>query len=219
MSRQPCTICTHPERTAINASLEADVRQLVIAKNFNVSKFALSRHKKGCLAPTPEIAGDQTVADRWLARADDLYLSSAASGDVKSQIAALSAAVRSLQFADKQLKKKADADRALPRDVNEWTAEESTKFVSFLDSIVAKHDSLSSEVPQEIVDSMPELDGARATAKQALKEQLRTYARVWINLHSNIEALPETLRLLRFNLKQMEETNKALRNATVGATA
>jgi hypothetical protein len=186
----------------------------VIAKNFSVSKFALSRHKNSCLSPAPEITGEQTVADRWLARADDLYLSSAASGDVKSQIAALSAAVRSLQFADKQLKKKADADRALPRDVNEWTADESSKFVSFLDGLVAKHDSLSSEVPRELVSSMAELEPDCVGAKQALTEQLRTYARVWLNLRSNIEALPETMRVLRFNVRQLEDKNQSLRGAT-----
>ncbi len=219
MSRQRCSICSHVDVLAINSALEAGVSNLVVARNFSASKFALSRHLNRCLAPVVEPAGDPSQADKWLQRADDLYLAAGASGDTKSQIAALGAAVRSLQFAEKQQKKKADADRALPRDITQWTEEESTKFVSFLDSIVAKHDSLSSEVPQEIVAALPELTADRGTAKQALGEELKTYARTWINVRSGIEALPETLRLLRFNIRQIEEKNKALRNATVEATA
>ena len=107
MSRAECSICFHSEAAAINAAVEAGVHQKTIAEQFSVSKFALSRHKKNCLAPAPtgsETTGDQL--EKWLRRADDLYLAAGANGDVRSQVSALSAAVRSLQAAQRHESKR-----------------------------------------------------------------------------------------------------------------
>jgi hypothetical protein len=98
MSRRKCSICASADALAIANALEAGLRQKQIAQQFNISKFALSRHVNRCLAPAPtngDSTGDQI--SKWLDRADDLYLQAGVNGDVKSQVQALSAAVRSLQ--------------------------------------------------------------------------------------------------------------------------
>src|ERR1017187_7744230 len=109
MSAKKCSICARPEAPAINSALEARVSHLTIAEQFNVSKFALSRHKAKCLHPVS--TGESSTGDqleKWLRRADDLYLAAGANGDVRSQVSSLSAAVRSLQSAQRHEAKRAE---------------------------------------------------------------------------------------------------------------
>jgi hypothetical protein len=97
MSHKQCIACAHPDAGAINSCIEGGLALKEIAEQFSVSKYALSRHRNRCLAtaPTGDDPGDQI--EMWLRRCDDLYIQSGVNGDTRGQIAALSAAVRSLQ--------------------------------------------------------------------------------------------------------------------------
>lgn len=46
-----CSICTHSERTAIEAVIVADASLRDIARQFSVSKDAVARHKEHCIKP------------------------------------------------------------------------------------------------------------------------------------------------------------------------
>jgi hypothetical protein len=109
MTRRKCSICTHPEAMAINSALEAGLKQLEISQQFFVSRYAVSRHKNRCLVTTPVPAGEFSnsaeALAKWMQRCDETYLAASVNSDVRSAVAALSAAVRSLQFSVKQEEK------------------------------------------------------------------------------------------------------------------
>ncbi len=138
MSRAKCSVCAHAQAPAIAAALEAGLRNYEVATQFGVSKFALSRHKNKCLAPVPTGDGERSTGeqlDKWLSRADDLYQIAGVNGDVKSQVAALSAAVRSLQAEQKRAEKKEEQEAKgglLPNGQTPVTVE-------YLDALIAKH--------------------------------------------------------------------------------
>ena len=68
-----CTCCTHPERAAIDAALLANAPLRDIARQFNVSKDALQRHREHIPATLAKAQEAREVAN-----ADDLL------GQVKS---------------------------------------------------------------------------------------------------------------------------------------
>jgi hypothetical protein len=132
MSAHLCSVCVHPEAGAISAALEAGARQLVIAAQFNVSKFALSRHKNRCMAPAaPDGESARTQLDRWLARADEIFLKASVDGNLAAQVSALSAALRGLQSAQKQEEKRQEQNGVglLPNGETPVTVEELDRMV------------------------------------------------------------------------------------------
>jgi len=46
-----CTICSHPERAAIEAAITQGKSLRDIARQFSVSKDAIARHKENCIKP------------------------------------------------------------------------------------------------------------------------------------------------------------------------
>jgi hypothetical protein len=110
--------------------LESGVRLKIIAEQIpTFSIYQLSRHKR-CLAPTvpaepPSDAGSAEIA-KWMERADDLYLTAGANGDVRSQVAALSAAVRSIGAREKQKQKEREIE---PPNPNTLTIEKLDQLV------------------------------------------------------------------------------------------
>ena len=105
MSRARCSICTHADKQAIDAALEAGVSQLAVGRAFNASRFALSRHRKHCLAVTAQAgegSGSASELAKWMKRADDLYLAASTNGDITRAVAALTAAFRGLAASEKQ---------------------------------------------------------------------------------------------------------------------
>jgi hypothetical protein len=117
MSRpRKCKICNgDPAITAqVNALLESCVTLKVIAEQIpEFSTFQLSRHKRNCLQSkiTTDFADDgSTAIAKWMQRAEDLYLTAGANGDVRSQVAALSAAVRSIAARERQKEKERDSE-------------------------------------------------------------------------------------------------------------
>ncbi len=68
---QPCTICTHPERAAIDAAVIGDTPNRRIAAQFSVSEQAIRRHKDSHLPASlakSETARDAAIADDLLVR-------------------------------------------------------------------------------------------------------------------------------------------------------
>jgi hypothetical protein len=215
MSRGKCSICTHAEKQAIDAALDAGLQQQQIAATFSVSKYALSRHKNRCLAPAAATDCESTGSqlDRWLARADEIFLRAAVDGNLAAQVSALSAAIRALQAHQKRETEEAEKQRDLPSDCNQWTAEESAKFRAYIDSIIARHDSLPAEVSEEVASEFRELDEDRGAAKLALTEQLRTHARVWVRHYSKIPANSETMRILLYHIDALKKRDEALQQS------
>lgn len=133
MSRpRKCRLCCDPAIAGqVNALLESRVRLKTIAEQVpGFSVYQLSRHKRNCLAPTiaPEPDEASTEIEKWMQRADDLYLTAGANGDVRSQVAALSAAVRSIGAREKQKQNEREAEPA-EDDPNALTIENLDKAV------------------------------------------------------------------------------------------
>lgn len=134
MSRpRKCKICCAPDLAVtgqINALLESGVKLKVIAEQVpGFSVYQLSRHRRNCLTPKPAPESDaaSTAMEKWLDRADALYLTAGVQGDVRSQVAALSAAVRSIAAREKQKQNEREAEPA--EDPNALTIENLDKLV------------------------------------------------------------------------------------------
>jgi hypothetical protein len=117
MSRpRKCKICGDPAITSqVNALLESGVKLKTIVEQVpGFSVYQFSRHKRNCLAPktAPESDAASSEIEKWMQRADDLYLIAGANGDVRSQVAALSAAVRSIGAREKQKQHEREAEPA-----------------------------------------------------------------------------------------------------------
>ena len=115
MSRpRKCKICGDLAVAAqVNALLESGVKLKVIAEQIpEFSPSQLSRHKKNCVTAKtiPDADGGSTAIAKWMQRAEDLYLVAGANGDVRSQVAALSAAVRSIAARERQKEKERDSE-------------------------------------------------------------------------------------------------------------
>ena len=70
-----CTVCSHPERAAIDAALVAGEPNRSIARHFNVSRDAIARHKADHLPAAivkAREASDVLKADSLLERLRDL---------------------------------------------------------------------------------------------------------------------------------------------------
>lgn len=128
-----CKVCTGDLAITgqVNALIESGVRLKTIAEQVpTFSTYQLSRHKRNCLAPkgAPEPPSDGGSAEiaKWMERADDLYLTAGANGDVRSQVAALSAAVRSIGAREKQKQKEREIE---PPNPNTLTIEKLDQLV------------------------------------------------------------------------------------------
>jgi len=103
MSRpRKCKICTNLTAAGqVNALIEAGVKLKIIAEQVpEFSPYQLSRHKKNCLVAkvAAELSSDAGSAEiqKWLQRAEDIYLVAQSNGDAKSAVSAISTAVRGL---------------------------------------------------------------------------------------------------------------------------
>lgn len=144
MSRgKPCTICTSPDRPTIDGQLLAGVKQKNIAQQFpGLSRFALSRHWRSCLTTSsPVVKGgddDSQEIGIWLLRAEEIFNSATVNGDVRGQVGALGAALKSLEMRSKTKEREREAaPRDLPPDTNTWTDVEGQKMRDYLDSIIS----------------------------------------------------------------------------------
>ena len=69
---RPCTICTHPQRKAIDAALATGTPYRQIATRYETSVAALRRHKAGHLGPQLVKAGERAAEKRVEKHAESL---------------------------------------------------------------------------------------------------------------------------------------------------
>jgi hypothetical protein len=110
-----CGICNHAERAAIDVGLQTGSQLKDLAVTFNVSKYALSRHKaKHLEASAVEVqqdgaGGDSREVEKWLGRAEQIFQTSVVDGNVKGMVDSLSAALRALETRAKTREREAEA--------------------------------------------------------------------------------------------------------------
>jgi hypothetical protein len=216
MSKRKCSICSHADVIAINAALEAGVQQTVISSQFCASKYSLSRHAHKCLKPAPsngESITDQT--EKWLRRADDVFLKASVDGDTRGQAQAIGSAIKHLQLATKQAAQKAQQDRALPANTNEWTENEKQKFRDYTDGIIEEHAWLAQTEPEQIMELFQaSLDDPGQAAQSQLKRELQIYAKCWLRVRSGIRPNDETWRLLHLHFDELAKKHDVLEQVT-----
>jgi hypothetical protein len=146
---KPCSICTSPDRLAIDGKLLAGVKQKTVAEQFpGLSRFALSRHWRLCI-PTSSAAvnvgdDDSQEIGRWLLRAEEIFNAAAINGDIRGQVGALGAALKSLEMRSKTKERERESEvRDLPDNLAAWSADEESKFIAYFDSVLAR----ASETP------------------------------------------------------------------------
>jgi hypothetical protein len=121
----------------VNALLASGIKlKDIAAQILGLSPYALSRHKRNCLAVAQPANGDgESQLDLWIQRADDLYLASGAALDLRGQSAAITAAFRAMDFKwkhDERLQEQNERDNP----AHEWnTNNRDEAFIRDLHSI------------------------------------------------------------------------------------
>ncbi|HUO14673.1 MAG TPA: hypothetical protein VMX38_06780 [Verrucomicrobiae bacterium] len=156
-----CSICNHDARGQMDACLQSGMKVSVVAEQFSVSKDALARHRRKCLALSLRAKDDSVAAQvrMWLARANDLFIVASASRDVRGQANAIASAQRALEFLCLHKDELNEASRELSHDTNEWTEREAQKFQAYLDWCI----SLAAQMPH----ASPELRALAGAANEA----------------------------------------------------
>jgi hypothetical protein len=137
-----CSICTHTDRGQIDGLLAASVRLKDIAAQIpGLSPYALSRHKRNCLAtatasPTGDNASLEAQISVWLQRSEDLYHAGAINLDLRSQAQALTSALRCLEVTRK------NQERAQAEEEKEVaTGPDAVLTIAAMDRIIAQADA------------------------------------------------------------------------------
>lgn len=130
-----CTICASPDRPTIDGQLLAGVKQKTVAEQFpELSRFALSRHWRSCVS-RPGMNGQGDELALWILRAEEIFNSATVNGDVRGQVGALGAALKSLEMRAKTKEREREsASRDLPASPESWTEEEAQKMRDYLDA-------------------------------------------------------------------------------------
>jgi|ERR1700722_9714775 len=130
----------HASRAQIDALLAAGVSLKDIVQQVpDLNLSALRRYrKKLALLPPPDDESLESQLAKWTGRANDLYIASAATLDLRGQAAAVGAGFRALEFAlrnQKTVQEQAARDLPLLLD-GEFSSEDSARFVAFCDSVI-----------------------------------------------------------------------------------
>ena len=144
MSRgHKCSICSDQNHGQIYALIASGVKLKAVLEQIpGLSPFALSRHKRNCLGPSPAIngAGDSLESQlaMWQQKALDLYVASGAALDLRGQASAIAAGIRGLQFQVKNREKLAEqTTRDLPSNGSDFSESDALKFRSYCDVMIA----------------------------------------------------------------------------------
>ncbi len=152
MPRSECQVCTHPDHDAINAALVNGERLNVVAEQFSISKFSLSRHRAKHLN-SPKIENGEDSPRKWLERAEIVWEAASHDQDVRGQCDSVRIALRALEATRKheeQQETKPDGDeRSAPVTV------------AFIDSLV-----------EQYLKENPEHERAHAVQNRCLKDRI-----------------------------------------------
>jgi hypothetical protein len=197
-----CGICNHAERAAIDAALQSGEQLKSVATTFNVSKYALSRHKAKHLE-VPAVqevqqdgAGDDSrEVEKWLGRAEQIFQTSVVDGNVKGMVDSLSAALRALETRAKTREREAEQAAEQGEGIPPIT-------VAQLDDLVSKFDETM-------------------TPDRRLIEQVLSDVRFVLIHYAGAEQLSLLARFLEIGLPKggvTPETVSVFRNFTVRRT-
>jgi hypothetical protein len=151
MSKRLCSICARTaDVDAINAQLLAGMNQKFVAGQFpGMSRFALSRHWRNCLATPPPATesgnGDSRAEiSKWLQRADDQYQVAQVDADQRGAVASLVAGLRATEAL---VRSEERAAKLAPE------AEAGAFTLSQLDQLFAAHEARATP-ESELIDSV-----------------------------------------------------------------
>jgi hypothetical protein len=198
-----CGICNHVERAAIDAALQSGSQLKDLAVTFNVSKYALSRHKaKHLEVPAVQevqqdgASDDSREVEKWLGRAEQIFQTSVVDGNVKGMVDSLSAALRALETRAKTREREAEAAVEQSDGIPPISVEQ-------LDDLVAKFNE-------------------NVTPDRRLIEQVLSEIRVQLIYHGSVEQLGLLERFLEYSLPNggagLSETLVAFRAFAVRGT-
>ncbi len=181
MSKRSCSICAHANVVAIDAQLAAGVNQKDIAQQFQVSRFAISRHWRNCLAVSAlaSNSGDsrEEIA-KWLKRADDQYLLANANADQRGAVASLVAGLRATEAKVRSEEREAETAPDAESD-DQFTPHDFAKFDRILTETDERaHQLVLSESQRLLVPDCYELF-TRMWQKPSLKTAVLDFARDW----------------------------------------
>jgi|SRR5580658_5129510 hypothetical protein len=146
---KPCSICSHPNVQEIDSLLDSGTFQKTISEQFNISKFALSRHgRELCRADSLDLE-----ESTWAARLEKTYQQAVVDQDVRGQQQVATTALRHVRA------RKAEKAKATAAKQDE--SQDNRISIGDLDGLVA----LLTEIPPDPVDQAKlriALDKARA---------------------------------------------------------
>jgi hypothetical protein len=138
-----CACCRHPQCSELDAALLANSQTLkVLSLTYSVSAFSLSRHKKHLIS-VPSIVGNEKLDSqeiaRWLQKAEQVYEISASQADVRGQVSAIGAALKSLEMRARAKEREAEVAEIheLPHSPTiKWNDRDVEAFRSYLDWVM-----------------------------------------------------------------------------------
>ena len=141
MPRSDCQVCASPNRVSIDLALQSGDQQLKdLAATFDVSKYALSRHRQRHLevpaVPEEGVSDDSQEIEKWLGRAEQIFQTSVVDHNLKGMVDSLAAALRSLEVRAKTREREAEA----AAELREQGGDVPPISVAQLDSLLEKFD-------------------------------------------------------------------------------
>jgi len=204
----PCSICESPLQSVVVSMADCAATVVEISTATGFSEDEVQRHLDDCLK---SVAPGAISIDDGLAASDDrlhaieekisiMATSAGLAGDSKTALAGLNLALR----LELESRRRIEESRKNAEEHRESASE-------YLDRLLAKNQWLAESEPAEVlklfVDSM-DADGCAMQAE--LKGELERYAHVWIKLRSDQLPIPETMRLVRFHIADMERRHSRL---------
>jgi hypothetical protein len=202
----------------VSAMIDCGASAQEIADSTALDVADLEHHLDVCCRPPATLTSVEealAASDQRLQvlseRISATIVSAGLTGDCKSQLGALSLAVR-VELENRRRAEEAAkaAVHDLPLDPNSWTDLEKSKFHAWLDSIIPSAAYLVNLTPAQIAAEFRPLCDPDGITEKELAEALRNQANIIIDHRSEIPALDETMRIFRFRVAEIEKKQAQL---------